>query len=47
MEHNFRYNYNKLVRDKIPEEIDSQIGRKCKYRILNDEEYLKELNRKF
>ena len=46
MEHNFRYNYNKLVRDKIPEEIDSQIGRKCKYRILNDEEYLKELNRK-
>ena len=46
MEHNFRYNYNKLVRDKIPEEIDRQIGRKCKYRILNDEEYLKELNRK-
>ena len=44
MEHNFRYNYNKLVRDKIPEEIDSQIGRKCKYRILNYEEYLKDLN---
>ena len=42
----FRYTYNKLVRDKIPEEIDSEIGRKCKYRILDDEEYLKELNRK-
>lgn len=41
-----RYTYNKLVRDKIPEEINSQKGRKCKYRILNDEEYLKELNRK-
>ena len=42
----FRYTYNKLVRDKIPENIDSEIGRKCKYRILDDEEYLKELNRK-
>ena len=42
----FRYTYNKLVRDKIPEEIDSEIGRKCKYRILDDEEYLKELNKK-
>lgn len=41
-----RYTYNKLVRDKIPEEINSEIGRKCKYRILNDEEYLKELNKK-
>ena len=42
----FRYEYNKLVRDKIPEDIDSEPGRKCKYRILNDEDYLKELNRK-
>lgn len=42
----FRYNYNKLVRDKIPEEINNEIGRKCKYRVLDDEEYLKELNRK-
>lgn len=42
----FRYTYNKLVRDKIPENIDSEIGRKCKYRILNDTEYLQELNRK-
>ena len=42
----FRYTYNKLVRDKIPEDIDSELGRKCKYRILDDSEYLKELNRK-
>ena len=42
----FRYTYNKLVRDKIPENIDSEIGRKCKYRILDDTEYLQELNRK-
>lgn len=46
LSNNFRYTYNKLVRDKIPENIDSELGRKCKYRILDDEEYLKELNRK-
>lgn len=43
---NFRYTYNKLVRDKIPENIDNMKGRKCKYKILDDAEYLKELNRK-
>ncbi len=32
----FRYTYNKLVRDKIPENIDSEPGRKSQYRILND-----------
>lgn len=42
----FRYTYNKLVRDKIPENIDSELGRKSKYRILNDKEYLTELNKK-
>ena len=42
----FRYTYNKLVRDKIPENIDSEPGRKSKYRILNDKEYLTELNKK-
>lgn len=42
----FRYTYNKLVRDKIPENIDSEPGRKSKYRILNDTEYLTELNKK-
>lgn len=42
----FKYTYNKLVRDKIPKEIDKASGRKCKYRILDDKEYLKELNKK-
>ena len=42
----FRYTYNKLVRDKIPDDINSEIGRKCKYRILEDKEYLEELNKK-
>lgn len=42
----FRYTYNKLVRDKIPENIDNEHGRKSKYRILNDNEYLIELNKK-
>ena len=46
LSNSFRYTYNKLVRDKIPEDIDSETGRKCKYKILDDEEYLKELNRK-
>lgn len=44
--HIFRYTYNKLVRDKIPEHIDNEPGRKCTYKILNDSEYLNELNRK-
>ena len=38
--------YNKLVRDKIPKIIESNEGRSCKTRILNDEEYLEELNKK-
>lgn len=38
--------YNKLVRDIIPENIDSEPGRKSKYRILDDKEYLSELNKK-
>lgn len=42
----FRYTYNKLVRDRIPENIDSELGRKSIYRILDDEEYLGELNKK-
>lgn len=42
----FKYTYNKLVRDKIPQNIDSEQGRKCKYKILDDEKYLKELNKK-
>ncbi len=44
--YNVRYTYNKLVRDKIPENIDGEKGRKCKYKILDDTEYLQELNKK-
>lgn len=41
-----KYIYNKLVRDKIPENINSTKGRKCNYKILNDKEYLQELDKK-
>lgn len=41
-----RYDYNKLVRDKIPEEINNMEGRKAAFRIMDDDEYAKELNRK-
>lgn len=37
--------FNKLVRDKIPEIIKSE-GRKVETRILSDEEYRTELNKK-
>ena len=40
------YYYNKLVRDKIPENIDKIEGRKASWRILNDDEYKKELDKK-
>lgn len=41
-----KYSYNKLVRDKIPKNINSIRGKKCNYRILNDKEYLQELDKK-
>ena len=41
-----KYVYNKLVRDKIPEEIKKIEGRKASYKILSDEEYLQELDKK-
>ena len=41
-----KYLYNKLVRDKIPNEINCTKGRKAVYRIMDNDEYLKELNRK-
>ena len=41
-----KYVYNKLVRDKIPDAINKVKGRKANYKILNDEEYLKELDKK-
>jgi predicted house-cleaning noncanonical NTP pyrophosphatase (MazG superfamily) len=37
--------YNKLVRDRIPEIIESS-GKQFSTRILNDEEYIKELKKK-
>ena len=40
------YTYNKLVRDKIPQSINNKPGRKANFRILDDEEYLQELDRK-
>ena len=39
-------NYNKLIRDKIPEIITLKEGMICDYKILNDEEYLQELDKK-
>lgn len=41
-----KYVYNKLVRDKIPQEINKIEGRKANYKILNDNEYLQELDKK-
>lgn len=41
-----KYVYNKLVRDKIPHNINSKERKKCNYRILDDDEYIKELDRK-
>ena len=41
-----KYIYNKLVRDKIPENINSKAGKRCNYRVLNDDEYIKELDKK-
>lgn len=41
-----KYVYNKLVRDNIPEEINKMNGRKCNWKILDEEEYLKELDKK-
>lgn len=40
------YQYNKLVRDKIPNEINSVDGRKATWRTMEKDEYLRELNRK-
>lgn len=40
------YRYNKLVRDKIPENINSIQGRKANWKVLNEEVYSKELDKK-
>lgn len=39
------YKYNKLVRDKIPQNIEA-LGKRCDYYVLNEEEYKKELDKK-
>lgn len=39
------YTYNKLIRDNLIEIMEKK-GHKVKYRILEDEEYLKELEKK-
>ena len=41
-----KYVYNKLVRDKIPENINNTEGRKANYKILSNEEYQIELDKK-
>lgn len=41
-----KYTYNKLIRDKIPDNINSKKGKKATYRVMDDEEYLRELNKK-
>lgn len=38
--------YNKLVRDKIPEIIEKNEGRSCRTRVLDNAEYIVELNKK-
>jgi len=37
--------YNKLIRDKIPEIIQAE-GRKCTIEVLSDKDYLSHLNKK-
>lgn len=41
-----KYVYNKLVRDKIPQEINNVKGRKASYKVLNQAEYIQELDKK-
>ena len=41
-----KYTYNKLVRDKIPENINKIEARSANYKVLNDDEYLQELDKK-
>jgi len=38
-------NYNKLIRDKIPEIIEKS-GKRCMVRTLGDKEYIENLNKK-
>ena len=40
-----KYTYNKLVRDKVMKNIQAK-GHNAMYRVLNEEEYLEELDKK-
>lgn len=40
------YKYNKLVRDNIINKINSKNGSVATYRVLDDKEYIEELNKK-
>lgn len=40
------YKYNKLVRDNIINKINSKDGSVATYRVLDDKEYIEELNKK-
>jgi len=40
------YKYNKLVRDRIVDKINSKESNIASYRVLDDNEYLNELNKK-
>ncbi len=41
-----KYVYNKLVRDYIPENLNQAPGKSATYRMLGEEEYIVELNKK-
>ena len=43
---NMLHKHNKLVRDKIPDIINSEKNKKAIFRIMEKDEYLKELNKK-
>ena len=43
---NMLHKHNKLVRDKIPDIINSEGNKKIIFRIMEKDEYLKELNKK-
>lgn len=41
-----KYQYDKLVRDKIPSQINEKEGKVAVWRKLDDDEYMKELDKK-
>lgn len=41
-----KYTYNKLVRDKIADNINMANNKSCTWKVLDDAEYLKQLDKK-